>query len=56
MRNLRQIIKEELLLEKRITQVRTSFEVAFSFDVKKTKHADDRETRNDIEGYNEKLN
>jgi hypothetical protein len=53
MRNLRQIIKEELLLEKRITQVRTSFEVAFSFDVKKTKHADDRETRNDIEGYSE---
>ena len=52
MRNLRQIIKEELLLEKRITQVRTSFEVAFSFDVNRTTHAFDRETRDDIEDYN----
>jgi hypothetical protein len=41
MKTLRQIIKEELLLEKRIAQVRTSFEVSFSFDVNRTSHAFD---------------
>ena len=52
MKSLRQIIKEELLLEKRIAQVRTSFEVSFSFDVNRTSHAFDRKTRDDIEDYN----
>jgi len=52
MKSLRQIIKEELLLEKRIAQVRTSFEVTFSFDVNRTSHAFDRKTRDDIEDYN----
>ena len=52
MKTLRHIIKEELLLEKRIAQVRTSFEVAFSFDVNRTTHAFDREVRDDIEDYN----
>jgi hypothetical protein len=52
MKTLRQIIKEELLLEKRIAQVRTSIEVVFSFDVKRTSHAFDRKTRDDIEDYN----
>ena len=52
MKTLRQIIKEELLLEKRIAQVRTSIEVVFSFDVNRTSHAFDRKTRDDIEDYN----
>jgi hypothetical protein len=52
MKTLRQIIKEELLLEKRIAQVRASIEVVFSFDVKRTTHAFDRKTRDDIEDYN----
>jgi hypothetical protein len=52
MKTLRQIIKEELLLEKRIAQVRTSFEISFSFDVNRTSHAFDRKTRDDIEDYN----
>jgi len=52
MRTLRQIIKEELLLEKRITQVTSSLEVVFSFDVNRTSHAFDRTVRDDIEGYN----
>jgi hypothetical protein len=52
MKTLRQIIKEELLLEKRIAQVRASIEVVFSFDVKRTSHAFDRKTRDDIEDYN----
>jgi len=52
MKTLRQIIKEELLLEKRIAQVTTSFDVLFSFDVNRTSHAFDRKTRDDIEDYN----
>ena len=52
MRTLRQIIKEELLLEKRITQVTSSLEVVFSFDVNRTSHAFDRTVRDDIEDYN----
>ena len=52
MKTLRQIIKEELLLEKRIAQVRASIEVTFSFDVNRTSHAFDRKTRDDIEDYN----
>ena len=52
MKTLRQIIKEELLLEKRIAQVTTSLEFLFSFDVNRTSHAFDRKTRDDIEDYN----
>ena len=52
MKTLRELIKEELLLEKRIAQVRASIEVVFSFDVKRTTHAFDRKTRDDIEDYN----
>ena len=54
MKPLRQIIKEELLLEKRIAQVRASIEVSFSFDVNRTSHAFDRKTRDDIEDYNQR--
>jgi hypothetical protein len=52
MKTLRQIIKENLLVEKRITQVNSSLEVLFVFDVNRTSHAFDRDTRDDIEGYN----
>ena len=52
MKTLRQIIKENLLVEKRITQVNSSLEVLFVFDVNRTNHAFDRDTRDDIEGYN----
>ena len=51
MKTLRQIIKENLLVEKRITQVNSSLEVLFVFDVNRTTHAFDRDTRDDIEGY-----
>lgn len=54
MKSLRQIIKEELLLEKRIAQVSASIEVSFSFDVNRTTHAFDRKTRDDIEDYNQR--
>jgi hypothetical protein len=51
MRNLRQIIKEELLLEKKIGQIRASLEIAFLFDVIRTTHAHIRTTRTGIENY-----
>ena len=35
MKTLRQIIKENLLVEKKITQVNSSLEVLFVFDVNK---------------------
>lgn len=54
MKTLRQIIKEELLLEKRIAQVTSSLEVVFSFDVNRTSHAFDRDVRDDIVGYNQR--
>jgi hypothetical protein len=52
MKTLRQIIKEELLIEKKITQVNSSLEVSFLFDVNRTSHAFDRDVRDDIIGYN----
>jgi hypothetical protein len=54
MSNLRKLIKEHLLLEKRIAQLMSSFEIQYSFDVDRSTHAYVRKTRNDIEGYNEK--
>lgn len=54
MKNLRQLIKENLLLEKRIAQISSKIEVIFSFDVIKTIHSTERETRFGILDYNEK--
>jgi hypothetical protein len=54
MSNLRELIKEHLLLEKRIAQLMSSFQIQYSFDIDRSVHAYLRKTRNDIEGYNEK--
>jgi hypothetical protein len=54
MRDLRQIIKENLLLEKRIGQISSQIEVIFSYDVIKTTHSTERETRPDLDDYNKK--
>ena len=54
MSNLRKLIKEHLLLEKRIAQLMSSFDIQYSFDIDRSIHAYLRKTRNDIEGYNEK--
>lgn len=54
MKNLRQLIKESLLLEKRIAQIATKIEVSFAFDVDRTHHAYLRKTRQGIEGYDER--
>ena len=54
MGNLRQLIKEHLLLEKRIAQLMSSFKVQYSFEVDRTTHAYHRKTRTGISDYNEK--
>jgi hypothetical protein len=54
MSNLRQIIKEHLLLEKRIAQLMSSFKIQYSFEVDRTTHAYHRKTRTGISDYNEK--
>jgi hypothetical protein len=54
MRDLRQLIKESLLLEKRIGQISSQIEVIFSYDVIKTTHSSERETRHGMEDYNKK--
>lgn len=40
--NLRKLIKETLLLERKIAQISDTFEVTFGFDIATTKHTRDR--------------
>ena len=42
MENIRKIIKEHLLLERRIAQLSDNFTVNFGFDVSTSKHTRDR--------------
>lgn len=44
MKTLKTIIKETLLLEKRIAQITDNFRVGFAFDISTTQHARDRMT------------
>ena len=53
--NLRRIIKEELLLEKRILQVMQDLEVRFNFEFSRTKHSQERSTRPEMgDDYNQR--
>jgi len=54
MSNLRQLIKEHLLLEKRIAQLMSSFKIQYAFEVDRTTHAYHRKTRQGIDDYNQK--
>jgi hypothetical protein len=54
MNNLRQIIKESLLLEKRIAQISSQIEVTLAFDIDRSQHAYDRRVRDDIEDYDKR--
>lgn len=54
MNQLRKLIKEHLLLEKRIAQLMTSMKIYYSFEVDRTMHAHLRKTRTDIENYNDR--
>ena len=52
--NLRESIKKHLLLEKRIGQIATNFEVTFGFDIITTKHSNYRGGGRDLEDYNQR--
>ena len=53
MKTLINLLNEELLLEKRIAQIKSNITVDFNFDIIKTNHIDLRRTRDGIEYYNE---
>lgn len=53
--SLKRIIKEHLLLEKRILQVMQNLEVNFNLEVARTKHSDERSTRKELgDKYNQR--
>jgi len=52
--NLRESIKKHLILEKRIGQMSTNFEVVFGFDIITTKHSNYRGGGRDLEDYNQR--
>lgn len=54
MKHLRRLIKEHLLLEKRIAQLLSNIKIQYSFDIDRTTHAYLRKTRTGIEDYNQK--
>lgn len=54
MTSLRQIIRENLLLEKKIGQISSKMEFSFNFLVDRSNHAYLRRIRTDIEGYDER--
>jgi hypothetical protein len=52
---LRKIIKEHLLLEKRIAQISSELKIIFNFEVDRKKHAFDRATRPELgDSYNQR--
>ena len=54
MNQLRSLIKEHLLLEKKIGNILSKLDVVFSFDIARTSHAYERKNRTDISNYNDK--
>jgi hypothetical protein len=54
MNQLRSLIKEHLLLEKKIGNILSKLDVVFSFDIARTSHAYERKNRTDISDYNNK--
>ena len=53
--SLKMIIKEELLLEKRILQVMQELQIQFSFDISRTTHSSERSKRPELgDKYNQR--
>ena len=48
MMGLREIIKEHLLIEKKIAQISSEMKIQFNFEVDRKKHAIDRATRPEL--------
>lgn len=54
MNNLRELIRKNLLVEKKIAQLIDNITVTFSYDVDRSKHAQMRSSRPELEDYNQK--
>ncbi len=54
MSELCRLIKEHLLLEKKIGHIMSKIEIAFGFEIDRTTHAYERKNRTDIPGYNDR--
>jgi hypothetical protein len=54
MNQLRSLIKEHLLLEKKIGNILSKLDVVFRFEINRTSHAYERRNRTDISDYNNK--
>ena len=55
MNDLRELIKENLLLEKRIAQIVHEIQTQFNFEVSRTAHSSDRSTRPELnDTYNQR--
>jgi hypothetical protein len=55
MSSLRELIKENLLLEKRIAQIVHEIQTQFNFEISRTTHSSDRSTRPELkDSYNQR--
>ena len=54
MNNLRELIRKNLLVEKKIAQLTDNITITFSYDVDRSKHAQMRSSRPELEDYNQK--
>lgn len=54
MDSIDRLVRNRLLLEKRIGQVFSKIEIEFAFDIDRTRHAYDRSIRTNIDDYNQK--
>ena len=52
--NLRETIKKHLILEKKIGQISTNFEIVFGFDIITTKHSNYRGGGRELKDYNQR--
>jgi len=52
--NLRESIKKHLILEKKIGQISTNFEIVFGFDIITTKHSNYRGGGRELKDYNQR--
>lgn len=54
MKDLKRIIKEHLLLEKRIDVISSDIQLRYNFEIIKTSHSEDRSVRPELENYNQR--
>lgn len=54
MKDLKRLIKEHLLLEKRIDVISSDIQLRYNFEIIKTSHSEDRSVRPELENYNQR--